>query len=518
MGEKSRDLVKTTTRGSLILMLGRISSTIVLALGMLLVANLLGEGNFASYSIAASIVSIGSTFSSLGIYTSTVRFVSRYRYNDENHKLRTIIESSFLLSIVSSLFITLIIYSLSGYLSESIFHQPEQKSYIELLSFSIIGQSLLRFSWAVTIGYERMALRSYTDILYSSLKSVSSPLLIFLGFGTYGAIIGSAVPVLAGGLLGLIFVYFIHKNEVKSSGVLTHRDAALQMLRYSFPQYLTSLIGGTIPKILESLLYVSVISELYGNYSVTLNFAVLLSFITMPIGTSIFPLFSKLESDDKQLGVLYKSSVRYSTLFAFPIAVIIMALADPIRGILFPNQYFYAGEYLRLYMLISLPIGLGSTANGALLNSQNEARIIFQSTLVKYAVSLPVAFYIIPRFGVVGMFLVLFLNNLVSTLYTNLKIKQIFGYSIDLSFLYKNLIICGVIYSSVYTLFANVSWGPWMEFILGGVLSLTLYLLGLVFTKALTMADYSFLRRLVASFGKIGVPFVYVIDLMVKYA
>ncbi len=58
MNENIEDMVRTTKRGSLMILTGQISSTIVLAIGMLFVAKLLGPSNYGSFNKAQSVVQI----------------------------------------------------------------------------------------------------------------------------------------------------------------------------------------------------------------------------------------------------------------------------------------------------------------------------------------------------------------------------------------------------------------------------------------------------------------------------
>jgi len=80
MGDNLDDLVRQTTRGSLILLLGQVSSTLVLTVGMLLVANLLGAQSFGKFNMAQSIVSIASLVIGLGLRPSMIKYISQYRF------------------------------------------------------------------------------------------------------------------------------------------------------------------------------------------------------------------------------------------------------------------------------------------------------------------------------------------------------------------------------------------------------------------------------------------------------
>ncbi len=258
MGDNLEDLVRQTTRGSLILLLGQVSSTLVLAVGMLLVANLLGAQSFGKFNMAQSIVSMASLVIGLGLRPSMIKYISQYRFEGKHGRIRVLIETGLLISLISSGLATLIVYSLSGFIANQIYSQPEQAIYIRYLSLGIIGSSLMAFAMGVTVGYERMKLRSILNIVYSFLKSVSSPVLIYLGLGVLGAIYGHFAPVLLSGLLGLGFVLLLRRNEAPSADDFTHMDALRMILAFGFPIYLTTLLNGIVPQLFITILGTSV--------------------------------------------------------------------------------------------------------------------------------------------------------------------------------------------------------------------------------------------------------------------
>lgn len=518
MGENLDDLVKQTTRGSLILLLGQVSSTLVLAVGMLLVANLLGAQSFGKFNMAQSIVNMASLIIGLGIQPSMVKYISQYRFEGKHDRIRVLIETGLLISLISSVFATLIVYSLSGFIANQVYNQPEQTVFIRYLSFGVIGSSMMTFATGVTVGYERMKLRSILNIVYSFLKSVSSPVLIYLGLGVLGAIYGHFAPILLSGFLGLGFVFLLRRNEDPSADGFTHMDAMKLILVYGFPIYLTTLFNGIIPQLFTTILGTSVSDTVVGNYAAALNFSVLLSFVTLPIRTTIFPLFSKLENNVSDLGFLYRNAVKYSTLFAYPILVMIMAMAVPIITALFGVKYPLAPHFLRYYMLTSVIIGIGSVCNATLLNSQKKASYNLKSTIIRFIIATPLSFLVIPRYGVQGLLTIMFIGNFVNSLYNLIIIRRLFNFDIDWRFLVKNLAISGTIYPVVYWLTEFLHINVWVELVLGGTISVAMYLTGLILTKALTMKDYQFLRRMSRSFGPLSPMFIKFFDILMRFA
>ena len=144
MDNDIEDLVKTTTRGSLILLVGQVSSTLILAMGMLLVARFLGPVSFGAFNKAQSVVQIAILIMNLGVQSAMVKYLAQYRHEGKTGYLRVFIEAGMMISLVSSVIFTVLVYLLSGYVANIVFNEAEQEIFIKYLSISIIGSAFSR--------------------------------------------------------------------------------------------------------------------------------------------------------------------------------------------------------------------------------------------------------------------------------------------------------------------------------------------------------------------------------------
>ena len=518
MDRDLQDLVKTTTRGSLILLVGQISSTLILAVGILIVARILGPTSFGSLNKAQSVVQIAILLMNFGVQQAMVKYLAQFHHEGKDDFIRVFIEAGIIINLVISAIFTVLVYILSGFIANDVFNEPEQELFIKFLSLSIIGQSFSTLAQGITVGYERMELRSLISIAYSFIKSIISPILVYIGFGTLGAILGHTSPILLSGALGTVFIVIIYRSQKPEARPISHLQAIRTILTYGFPLYLASLLSGLLPQIYTTLLGIWETNEKIGNYSVALNFSVLLSFVTLPISTTIFPLFSKLKKDQNELGFLYRNGVKYSTLFGYPIIFTVLALADQIIQVLFKARYVYASYYLRIYMLSFLLIGFGSVCNNSLLSGQDRNDVNFKSTLGKFIVSLPLSYYAIQVYGVVGLLYIFFITGAVNTGINLFYIRRIFGFKINLRFLAKMLVISLVSCFLVYEVFKVVSVNPWIELFAGGMLSVFIYFIGVLILKVFSKQDFTYFRELTQSFGLLSPVIRWLIDMLIKYS
>ena len=69
-----------------------------------------------------------------------------------------------------------------------------------------------------------------------------------------------------------------------------------------------------------------------GNYYAASYFSVLLTFVSIPISTALFPVFSKLkpEKEPDLVKTVFASSVKYTAVLLVPATMMLITLATPL--------------------------------------------------------------------------------------------------------------------------------------------------------------------------------------------
>lgn len=508
-------ILKQSAKGSFILMIGQILSTLILAIGVLIVANLLGQEDFGLLNTAMAPVSIAMIFQDMGVNSALIKYISQNRYEKNRGNLKVFLESGLILTFITSFMLAGIVFVSSGYLADQVYGIVELEPLIRYLSLLIIGQSFLTTAYGITVGYERMELRSGLQVFYSFMKSIVAPVLVYMGYGVFGAILGELVPVLITGALGLFFILLIYLKEREYGGSLSFVEATKMIVGYSSPLFFSRVLTGVQPHIYTSLLVIAFGRVMTGNWNAVLRFSALLAFVTMPISTTLFPLFSKLENKIDELKFIYQNSVKFSTLFAYPIAVAIIVLSDQISNVLL-SKYEYASFFLKIYMLTFIWIGIGSNSNGALLNSHRMTKETFQITIVQFLITIPASFYIIPRYGVLGLIGLLFLSGFVGNLFSLKIIRNSFNFMFDLTAFIK-LLVSAILTFFISTIVVNrLSLSIWIEIFVGGALTFSVYFIIIILIKVLDVTDINYLSNIADSLGPLAVPMNLVLDIIRK--
>ena len=513
MSTDFKNSLKKSARGSITLAFSQVFSTILLAIGMLVVARNLGSSSWGILSIANSIVTLVQLFQDLGLRDSLIKYISQNKHQGKNGNVRIFIESGLLVSIISSTFLTGILVLLSDYIAVNLYQTPELGKFIRYLSLAIIGRALLFASYGVTVGFERMGLRGSLRIIYTFLKSIISPFLVLLGFGVMGGVIGEVGPILMTGAIGLGIIIMLHRSERDPEPDIDHIEAMKTLLKFGGPLYFANFMTSIRTQLITFLLGIYVGDTITGNWTVVLWFSSLLSFVNLPIRTSIFPLLSKI-TDPNELEFIYRNSVKFATLLIYPLTFTVMALSDQIIETLFTSEYSYASTFLRLYMVTFLFAGIGSLANIPLLNSQKYTSETLNIQLIQFLVTMVPSLYVIPRFGAEGAIILLFVGVGVSKAYAVTRIRSIFGFKLDMNSSIKLLAAGSLGALCAWGSLTFVQYNSWIELVLGGFVSFFVYAVCVLLLRVLSEHDFRRLKGLESFFGKYASYYVNLVEFL----
>jgi O-antigen/teichoic acid export membrane protein len=492
-------MIQVSAKGSLILVLGQMGSTLISAIGTILIARILGSTYFGVISIAYIPVNIALLLLNNGIGSAIIKYLAENRYEENKQSLRKIVLAGFTVNVVIGLLASISLYLLAGYIANQVFQIAELTQLIKILSVSVLAQSLLNTSYAVFVGYERMEIRSIVSMLYSVLKSVIGPVLVFLGYGVVGAAYGHTLPYLAAGIAAVFLVILLSRGE-PSTSPNSFFHYVLLISRYSYPLFFSSLLSGSLNQILYFILPFYVSASIMGNFSAATNFSVLVTLFTTPLSTATFPLLSKLKPDDGVLEFVFQSIIKYESMIVFPVAAAVFALSGHLVEILYGATYPSTPFFIQILMLNYLFIGLGGNVVGNLLNSQKETKVTFQMTLIYLLIGAPMGLLLIPRLGVVGFQVTQMLAPKLGLFYALWWIKSRYRISVDMNTTFKITVSTLIGFTSCIIITNLIDVNPWAELMLGGGVLAVSYLLSILLTRALTRKNVEDIHRIAAEY------------------
>jgi stage V sporulation protein B len=517
---KAIEMARVSAKGGFNLFWGLAASTIISSVGVILVARLLSPSEYGLVTIASTAPNLIILFRDWGVNSAMIKYTAQYRSESKTTETKAILAAGLLFELALGVSLSLISFLLSGFLATDVFHRPDIKPLIEIASFTVIGTALIITAQSAFTGYEKMELSSITMICRSAFKTILSPLLVILGLGAFGVIVGYTAAFLAAGLISIVLLYITlysklrTLNDDKPEIVKTIKT----MFKYGLPLSISTIIAGLLLQFYNFLVAIYCTDQIIGNYSVTLNFAVLITFFSAPITTVLFPAFSKLSSQREQqtLRNVFQHSVKYAALLVVPAAALVMALSTPIVFTLFGEKYSYAPLFLTLYAIIHLYSAFGNLSIGNLINSQGKTKVTSKLALIHGAIGFPLSLLLIPRFGIIGLIVTTLTAGIPSIIIGLWWVKKHFTVTIDWTSSAKILLASALAAATAYLIIYLLNLPDWIELAIGTTAFLATYATTAPLVGAINKADIKNLKEMLKELGPLFRVFNFPLNIIEK--
>ncbi|MEM3704060.1 MAG: oligosaccharide flippase family protein, partial [Candidatus Bathyarchaeia archaeon] len=506
--QKAIEMGKTSAKGSLELFIGVAASTIIMAVGTIILARLMTPEEYGLYSVALIPSYTAIIFRDWGVNSAITKYIASLRAENKEEKTREIIKAGILFEAVVGLILSVLLASIAGFIASTIFQRPESSRLISVASITVFAGALLTASQATFIGFERMKLNSLTTVCQAVVKTLVAPLLVLAGYSALGAVLGYTLSFIAASLIGLIILYISifrrieRKNLQKSSLSKTLGE----MLHYGVPLSISSILAGFLQQFYAFLMAIYCTDAMIGNYQVATQFATLLTFFTFPISTVLFPAFSKINPQDERelLQTVFTSSVKYTTLVLIPATMAIMVLSKPMIGALFGEKWDYAPLFLTLYVINNLSVMFGSLSMGSLLSGLGETKLLMKLSLLTLMLGIPLSLFLIPTMGITGLILTLILEGKPSMAIGLHRIWKRYKAKVDIKASAKVFAASLVASAATFLALNVVAYVDWIELVIGGVTFLLTFLVFATLIGAINASDVQNLRLMFSGLGVIS--------------
>ncbi len=431
--DKALEMGKSSATGSFHLLLGVAGSTIIMAIGTLILNGLLPPEGVGLYGLAIVPSAMINFFRDWGINSALTKQIASLRGTGKDSEIHDIIVSGVVFEIISGAVLSVVCFALAWPLALIISPQgisPQDVSnlsvYISVMSLSIFAGAITAAASGIFVGYERMKLSSFTQILQAIVKTALGPLLVVLGFGVLGAISAATVSIAVGGAISILIVYFVLFRPLQKckTGKCDVKATLKPMLAYGLPLTAATIVVGVLPQVFiltmgtfagrGDLAAGNPFGWMIGNYFAAVNFSILLTFVSIPVATALFPVFSKLnpESEPKLVKTVFASSVKYTSLLLVPATLLLITLATPLVNTLFPKdgilqslfvvgaapKFPYAPLFLVLSVLVNLFVLIGNVSLGTFQTGVGQTRQLMKQSLLSLAFGLPLAYGLVALF------------------------------------------------------------------------------------------------------------------------
>lgn len=518
MTTKTTEMARVSAKGGFHLLWGLVVSTLISAVGTIIIARLLGAGNYGLYTVALTAPTLISVFRDWGINSAMIKYSAQYNSENNRAKIRGIFVSGLVFEVILGLALSFVCFALSGFLAAH-FNRPAIAPLIQIASFYVLAGALMNAATAAFTGMETMHLNSIMLIVHSIAKTTLIVALV-VPLGTIGAVTGFAVATSIAGLTSVLLMFTIYNSLPKPiNGKLEILATTKTLLKYGLPVSIGVILSGFLTQFYSYILAIYVSDNVaIGNYGVAVNFVVLISFFATPVTTMLFPAFSKLDTQkDKALfRNIFQYSVKYAAFIVVPVAAMIMVLAQPAIGTIFHNDYSEAPLFLALLSITYLYTAFGSLSAGNLINGQGYTKFNLKTSIITAAIGFPLSFILIYKFGVIGLIITSITAGIPSLFISLRFIKKRFGVSVDWVSSGKILLSSALAAILTYVLLSQLVFSNPIKLIVGVVAFLIILITTAIVTKTVNSTDITNLREISNGLGFLRKPLNWIISLLEK--
>jgi O-antigen/teichoic acid export membrane protein len=506
--DKATEMGKISTYNSVQVFLGTSASTVIRAVGAIILGLFILPADMGLYTVALIPQATLFLFQDWGIGAALGRYCAKYRATDEEAEQRKVIVAGLTFGAITGLVLTIVSFLLAGFFASTMVQRPESTFLIALVSLTMLPGGLASGVVCVFVGFEQMKLNSYMSVISAVVYSLLAPLLVYLGYGATGAIIGFTASSVVQGVISIVFLYFFIIRKLPSCKINNSEifQTLKKMLKYGFPLGVGSLVQNLGSPVFSFLMATYVNDVVIGNYKIATNFIILITFITIPISNVLFPAFSKLDPQKEKnlIKTVFSKSVTYTNLFLVPASMGMIVLATPLVGTLYGDKWSYAPPLLALSVAFYLLSLVGSRSMGNILTAMGESKLMLSTSVLSLIVSIPVAFLLIPALGIIGLIVGLPLAAIPSAFVALYIIWKRYGAKADFHASVKILLASGIAALIVYLFLLFFTAPYWVLLITGSILFLAVYLISVPLVGAVNQSDIKNLKTMFSGIGIIS--------------
>jgi O-antigen/teichoic acid export membrane protein len=411
-------IAQKAARGGFFLFIGNTSSTVILAIGAMIVARLLGPSSYGLYVLTVTIPTLLVALSDAGMNSALVRLPAKLRAEGNSLEANSLVRLGFLLKLTISAVAFLIFYVGSTVIATAVLNRPELVPYLRLASFMIVFQAIVDATNNSFIGEDLMQYSAGVQIMQAVLKGTLAPALVLIGLGIAGAIWGYLLSLVTAGLIGAILLFARH---VRSS-CRTANSASMElhaMLGYGMPLYIAAISSVFLTQYQNIVLAHFASNVQIGNLGATSTFTSFMMILSYPITTAMFPMFSKMDPKNQRgdLARGFALAVKYMSLLMIPASVAVMVFSRNLIYLTFGSGYTLAPQYLMLLAAFYLLTAIGYLVLANFLSGIADTRTVLNMSVLTLAVYLPLGPSLAWLWGPYGILIAYIASNATSILY-----------------------------------------------------------------------------------------------------
>lgn len=399
--ETSDQLIRKVARGGGIAFAGNIVDKGLRFPLEILLARVLGAGDYGSYSLGYGLSIIAGQISMLGLPSGIVRFGALYRGAGDIRRVKGTVNSALLIAILSSMVAGGVLFICARPLSE-VFGMPKLADVLRVFAFSFPLYVVTQMAGHAAAAFQAIEHQIAITNICRPLANVAIVSVVFLlGFRLLGAVYGFLLSSAISAFLGLYLLRRIFPDMV--SGLESSYEVR-KLLRFSVPVLFVGFSSVLLGQTDRIMLGYFKASEDLGIYTAAAIISQQAGLLMYSFGYIFCPIISDLynRGEFTNLERLFKTVTRWIISLNLVILLPLILFSRQIMGIFGPS---FAAGWPVLAVLSAVHL-IGYSAGGALvgyvLQMSGKQDVELINAVVLLTANVALNLWLIPPYGILG--------------------------------------------------------------------------------------------------------------------
>lgn len=404
MSEVVNQSIKKIGGGALLVFAGIALAMLFGFISRIVIVRYLSEDDYGVFSLAFVILNMLVLASTLGLQTGLPRQIGFYRGKDNFPKVRGLVRSALMISIISGILVALVLFTTSDIISENIFDNQDLSSPLRIFSIAIPFFTLIYILATIFRGFDRTGPQVYFEnIMRNALFILILIPVIWMDCSLDGVIYAFVSSIL---ITFIAFtVYAIKKPPFPlKSGPMSPIDSETKaLLIFSIP-LLTLLLINHVALWADTVMIGYFMEDTdVGVYNVAVPLVNLLPIFLTAIRFLYVPLMSELYAKNQfdEIKRSYQVLTKWISSLTLPVFLVFLLFPEATLNFLFGSRYVDAASALQI-LSIGFFISTAFGPNGVTLVSMGKTRLLTWSAAVAVVANIILNIILIPPMGISG--------------------------------------------------------------------------------------------------------------------
>jgi O-antigen/teichoic acid export membrane protein len=395
--------ILAAARGTGFLALGSFFEAGVRFLIALMLARLLGAGNYGLYVLAISTVTLFASFSALGLDDAMVRYVAILAGRRDGLGVRGTIKLGVLVSGVGGVLIAAVMFVAAQPIAEGIFDEPRLTHLLRLLAIVVPFLSMSNVLAGTARGFGRMDYVALAENVVQSLVRLALIAIIAVAMRGLNVTAAAVAFGISDVSATVVFIVLLQKYVPLSTlGQGDMRSVAPQVFRFSVPLWLSGMLRQFRRSFQTILLGATAAAASVGIYSIVSSITSVGHICLLALFVAVKPMLARMHDvgDRDGLTHLYTTATRWAYTITLPFFLVIVLFRDSI--LLVFGETFAAGSTALLIYAFAEVVNAGTGICGPVLDMTGHVGMKLFNAVTLTVLLVVGNVLLIPRYGVVG--------------------------------------------------------------------------------------------------------------------